>query len=636
MAFGKLLFIYRNIAYKKDDEKGYTTKTTKNTKNKALSQDLLIGRLYKNGIGLTKSSLSKYERDILKNQKGLWGNSKEDTTISNAVEQMFWDEYKESYMKNQAAFVKALNDAVIKGANTQAQGDKMIFSETTKNFLLQIINQNEFNNIINRLVFHAKEKDFSIYETDEEYIASSNYQKENRTTEKIKFLPGNTYTLPEFNYLDFIGRKKEIADLNVMVDSISGQILPKAPIIIYGEEGIGKTALAIHFARQYTDRKNSKAYYLSFERSMYETIVGTFAPLLSSIRKDYFHSPANKPADWKLFSDVIHALSSATNFQDILIIDNIDYKPQKESRNSDDIKPKSFWELCCSFPKGISGDTQALADFDLFEELSNIPAQLILITNSTPEKGNEHYIRLEAMPSADIEATAVSIWNKFKDDHRNLTKQQLISAINRFSVLVNNNTLAVTLFAHTACYHSNTPNLHNWINSLCALYKDTYSIYKFLFEHSALNVCAKQFLTIISYSYRIRFTAVVRACKNAIGDFDEYLKHFVKSGFMYYDCSQMAIYFHPYMQYFFDRYADEIHDDDSDAANYVSWFDVCDDKGLFLLLSNKINNNIADQLTPSQIKQIGSNDKLEVAEDVLGLENLADDLRKIIPRILEN
>lgn len=29
MAFGKLLFIYRNIAYKKDDEKGYTTKTTR-------------------------------------------------------------------------------------------------------------------------------------------------------------------------------------------------------------------------------------------------------------------------------------------------------------------------------------------------------------------------------------------------------------------------------------------------------------------------------------------------------------------------------------------------------------------------------------------------------------------------------
>ena len=36
MAFGKLLFIYRNIAYKKDDEKGYTTKKDKNAKNKAL------------------------------------------------------------------------------------------------------------------------------------------------------------------------------------------------------------------------------------------------------------------------------------------------------------------------------------------------------------------------------------------------------------------------------------------------------------------------------------------------------------------------------------------------------------------------------------------------------------------------
>ena len=629
MAFGKLLFIYRNIAYKKDDEKGYTTKKDKNAKNKALSQDLLIGRLYKNGIGLTKSSLSKYERDILKNQKGLWGNSKEDTTISNAVEQMFWDEYKESYMKNQAAFVNALNDAVIKGANTQAQGDEMIFSETTKNFLLQIINQNEFNSIIERLIYHAKQKDFSIYETDEEYIASLNHQIGEPQTKKIKFLPGNTYTLPEFNYLDFIGRKKEIADLNVMVDSISGQILPKAPIIIYGEEGIGKTALAIHFARQYTDRKNSKAYYLSFERSMYETIVGTFAPLLSSIRKDYFHSPANKPADWKLFSDVIHALSSATNFQDILIIDNIDYKPQKQSCNSDDIKPKSFWELCCSFPKGISGDTQALADFDLFEELSNIPAQLILITNSTPEKGNEHYIRLEAMPSADIEATAVSIWNKFKDDHRNLTKQQLISAINRFSVLVNNNTLAVTLFAHTACYYSGNPNLNNWLSSIYTFYKDRYSICKFLFEHSALNTSAKQFLYIASKSFRVSLTAVGKASKGYIGDSEKYLRHLVSSGFMYYDRPQKVIYFHPYIQYFLDNYVSGVNEIPS-SDNQVSWNEASQDKELFLFAANGINN---DTLVPTPSQQF--NFAIQII-DYDELEAVADDLKKIISTILDD
>ena len=629
MAFGKLLFIYRNIAYKKDDEKGYTTKKDKNAKNKALSQDLLIGRLYKNGIGLTKSSLSKYERDILKNQKGLWGNSKEDTTISNAVEQMFWDEYKESYMKNQAAFVNALNDAVIKGANTQAQGDEMIFSETTKNFLLQIINQNEFNSIIERLIYHAKQKDFSIYETDEEYIASLNHQIGEPQTKKIKFLPGNTYTLPEFNYLDFIGRKKEIADLNVMVDSISGQILPKAPIIIYGEEGIGKTALAIHFARQYTDRKNSKAYYLSFERSMYETIVGTFAPLLSSIRKDYFHSPANKPADWKLFSDVIHALSSATNFQDILIIDNIDYKPQKESRNSDDIKPKSFWELCCSFPKGISGDTQALADFDLFEELSNIPAQLILITNSTPEKGNEHYIRLEAMPSADIEATAVSIWNKFKDDHRNLTKQQLISAINRFSVLVNNNTLAVTLFAHTACYYSGNPNLNNWLSSIYTFYKDRYSICKFLFEHSALNTSAKQFLYIASKSFRVSLTAVENASNGYIGNSEKYLRHLVSSGFMYYDRPQKVIYFHPYIQYFLDNYASKVNEV-FNGNNQVSWNEASQDKDLFLFAANGINNDV---LVPTLSQQFNS--AIQIV-DYDELEAVADDLKKIISTILDD
>lgn len=633
MAFGKLLFIYRNIAYKKDDEKGYTTKKDKNAKNKALSQDLLIGRLYKNGIGLTKSSLSKYERDILKNQKGLWGNSKEDTTISNAVEQMFWDEYKESYMKNQAAFVNALNDAVIKGANTQAQGDKMIFSETTKNFLLQIINQNEFNSIIERLIYHAKQKDFSIYETDEEYIASLNHQIGEPQTKKIEFLPGNTYTLPEFNYLDFIGRKKEIADLNVMVDSISGQILPKAPIIIYGEEGIGKTALAIHFAQQYTDRKNSKAYYLSFERSMYETIVGTFAPLLSSTREDYFHWSANKPADRKSFSDVIDVLSSTTHTYDVIIIDNIDCNPKQRNTlplgNSDDIAPKNFWELCRSFPKGKSGNTQLPAGFDLFTELSNIPAQLILITNSTPEKGNEHYIHLGAMPSADIEATAVSIWNKFKDDHRNLTEQQLISAINRFSVLVNNNTLAVTLFAHTACYYSGNPNLNNWLSSIYTFYKDRYSICKFLFEHSALNTSAKQFLYIASKSFRVSLTAVENASNGYIGNSEKYLRHLVSSGFMYYDRPQKVIYFHPYIQYFLDNYASKVNEV-FNGNNQVSWNEASQDKDLFLFAANGINNDV---LVPTLSQQFNS--AIQIV-DYDELEAVADDLKKIISTILDD
>lgn len=642
MAFGKLLFIYRNIAYKKDDEKGNITKITEkakktkkdeNTKNKALSQDILINKLYKKGICLTKSSLSKYERDVLKNQKELWGNSKEDTTISNAVEQMFWDEYEKSYMDNQTAFVKALNDAVIKGANTRAQGDEMIFSETTKNFLLQIINQNEFNSIIERLIYHAKQKDFSIYETDEEYIASLNHQIGEPQTKKIKFLPGNTYTLPEFNYLDFIGRKKEIADLNVMVDSISGQILPKAPIIIYGEEGIGKTALAIHFARQYTDRKNSKAYYLSFERSMYETILETFAPLHSSTRESYLRWSANKPADWKLFSDVIHVLSSATNFQDILIIDNIDYRPKQPSSlclgNPDDISPKSFWELCHSFPKGKSGNTQLPAGFDLFTELSNIPAQLILITNSTPEKGNEHYIHLGAMPSADIEATAVSIWNKFKDDHRNLTEQQLISAINRFSVLVNNNTLAVTLFAHTACYYSGNPNLNNWLSSIYTFYKDRYSICKFLFEHSALNTSAKQFLYIASKSFRVSLTAVENASNGYIGNSGKYLRHLVSSGFMYYDRPQKVIYFHPYIQYFLDNYASKVNEV-FNGNNQVSWNEASQDKDLFLFAANGINNDV---LVPTLSQQFNS--AIQIV-DYDELEAVADDLKKIISTILDD
>ena len=633
MAFGKLLFIFRNVAHKKNDDQDNTTKKTKKTKNKALSQDDLIDMLDRNILNITKSALSKYERDILKNQRGLWGNSKEDTAISSALKSLFLEVFSSEYLNNKSAFVMALNNAVNIGANTRAQGDKMIFSETTKNFLLQIINQNDVNEVIDLLIYHAKKKDFSSFETDEEYIASLNCQIAKSQTKKTELLPGNTYTLPTFTNLAFIGRDKEIADLNVMLDSIPDQTRPKAPIIIYGEEGIGKTALAIHFARQYTDRKNSKAYYLSFERSMYETIVGTFAPLLSSTREDYFHWSANKPADRKLFSDVIDVLSSTTHAYDIIIIDNIDCNPKQRNTlslgNSDDTALKNFWELCRSFPKGESGDTQLLSDFDLFKELSGIPAQLILITSSTPQKGNEHYIHLEAMPSPDIETIATSIWNKFKDGRNNLTKQQLISAINKFSLLVNNNTLDVTLFAHTACYYPGCPNLNNWLNSIYTFYKNRYCIYKFLFEHSALNTSAKQFLYIASRSFRVSLTAVGNASKGYIGDSNKYLKHLVSSGFMYFDYPQKVIYFHSYVQYFLDHYASEVNEVPS-SDNQVSWGDASEDRDSFLFAANGININ-----APVPIPSQKFNSPIQIIDDD-EIENLADDLKKIISTILDD
>lgn len=620
MAFGKLLFILRHINYS----------STKKGKYKPQSQDRLINELVEKGIYISKPALSKYERDEQPNQQDLWG---EDEGTKQILKKLFYDIYDSKYHNVESSFVQALNKAVNIGASPSAKNGQVIFSQTTKDFLLGIINHNSVDSIIERLIYHAKDKDFSIYETDEEYIASLNYQIGEPQTKKIDFLPRNTYTLPEFTYLDFIGRKKEMADLNVMLDSILDQTRPKAPIIIYGEEGIGKTALAIHFARQYTDRKNSKAYYLSFERSMYETIVGTFAPLLSSTRGDYFHWSANKPANPKLFSDVIGVLSSTTHAYDIIIIDNIDCNPKQQNTlslsNSDDTAPKNFWELCRSFPKGKSGDTQLLSDFDLFKELSGIPAQLILITSSTPQKGNEHYIHLEAMPAPDIEAIATSIWNKFKDEQNNLIEQQFISAVNKFSALVNNNTLDVTLFAHTACYYPGSPDLNNWLSSIYTFYKNRYCIYKFLFEHSALNTSAKQFLYIASRSFRVSLTAVGNASKGYIGDSNKYLKHLVSSGFMYFDYPQKVIYFHSYVQYFLDHYASEVNEVPS-SDNQVSWGDASEDRDSFLFAANGININ-----APVPIPSQKFNSPIQIIDDD-EIENLADDLKKIISTILDD
>ena len=233
------------------------------------------------------------------------------------------------------------------------------------------------------------------------------------------------------------------------------------------------------------------------------------------------------------------------------------------------------------------------------------------------------------MPAPDIEAIATSIWNKFKDEQNNLIEQQLISAVNKFSALVNNNTLDVTLFAHTACYYPGSPDLNNWLNSIYTFYKNRYCIYKFLFEHSALNTSAKQFLYIASRSFRISLTAVGNASKGYIGDSNKYLKHLVSSGFMYFDYPQKVIYFHPYVQYFLDHYASEVNEVPS-GDNQVSWGEASEDRDSFLLAANGIN---IDALVPTPSQQFNS--AIQIVDNDES-EDLAEDLKKIISTILHD
>ena len=200
MALGKLLFILRHVNYG----------STKKGEYKPQSQDHLVDELVGRGIHISKSTISKYERDEQPNQQSVWGEAKSTEQI---LKKLFYDIYDSKYHNVESSFVRALNNAVNIGATPSAKNGQIIFSQTTKNFLLGIINHNSVDNIIERLIYHAKDKDFSIYKTDEEYIASLNHQIEETQTKKIELLPGNAYTLPEFTYLDFIGRNKEITDL---------------------------------------------------------------------------------------------------------------------------------------------------------------------------------------------------------------------------------------------------------------------------------------------------------------------------------------------------------------------------------------------------------------------------------------
>ena len=128
-------------------------------------------------------------------------------------------------------------------------------------------------------------------------------------------------------------------------------------------------------------------------------------------------------------------------------------------------------------------------------------------------------------------------------------------------------------------------------------------------------------------SFRVSLTAVGKASNGYIGNSKKYLRHLVSSGFMYYDRPQKVIYFHPYIQYFLDKYVAEV-DEDSDGDHQVSWNEASQDKELFLFAANGINN---DTLVPTPSQQF--NFAIQII-DYDEFEALADDLKKIISTIL--
>ena len=107
---------------------------------------------------------------------------------------------------------------------------------------------------------------------------------------------------------DFVGREAEL-------QSIHSQIFSKKPVYLSGLGGMGKTELAVRFAREYS---GGTVYFAHFSESFTKTITAMFSGVYPRLPADQ-----PQPSDTEQYNTVISLLEKCGE-KDILIIDNMD------------------------------------------------------------------------------------------------------------------------------------------------------------------------------------------------------------------------------------------------------------------------------------------------------------------------
>ena len=154
---------------------------------------------------------------------------------------------------------------------------------------------------------------------------------------------------------NFIGRK---ADLTLMEDQLApGEVLERRKTcVVYGMGGMGKTQLAIEYARL------QKAHYSSFfwlNGKTEDSLIQSLILLASRLPKGQIAEMGAQPViglgeSRKRAQDVLQWFNLQGNTQWLLIYDNID-KTSYEAELDEDNEASSTYDITQYFPRGDEG-----------------------------------------------------------------------------------------------------------------------------------------------------------------------------------------------------------------------------------------------------------------------------------------
>lgn len=111
---------------------------------------------------------------------------------------------------------------------------------------------------------------------------------------------------------EFLGREEQLAKIDEALRE------HRSPVVIWGFAGMGKTELAIEFARRY---HRGQAYFVRFQASVLETVTGPIADAFSGYSRRDLHG-REKPEE-QICREVLTLLAQRSE-NDLLIIDDIE------------------------------------------------------------------------------------------------------------------------------------------------------------------------------------------------------------------------------------------------------------------------------------------------------------------------
>ena len=139
----------------------------------------------------------------------------------------------------------------------------------------------------------------------------------------------------------------------------------RKPVVVWGFAGMGKTELAIDFARRYT---RGQAYFVRFRNSVRETVTGPIADGFSDYDRKDVHG-REKPEE-QIYREVMK-LRRERSENDLLVLDNMD----GDEGGFDVLRGAPAFRDLCALPMGLLVTTRSPAEGGV--EVDTLPLPLL-------------------------------------------------------------------------------------------------------------------------------------------------------------------------------------------------------------------------------------------------------------------